>query len=252
MTLILIGTGINFDLTLSAIEELKKCDEIYLERYTNRIENEKINSLEKIINKKIRIIERKEVESNFLINLTKNTEGNVILLVSGDPLIATTHISLMLDAKKTKIETKIIHNSSIYTAAIGKAGLQMYKFGKTCSISTPRENYKPTSWFDIITQNLERDMHTLVLLDTEPEPMHAKDALDLIESIDQKNQNILKNKKILVLSRIGEKDEKITYGEIEKLKKMDSDKLGKPPFAIIIPGKLHDVEQDFLEFLNVA
>ena len=50
--LILIGTGISFDLTLSAIDELKKCDEIYIESYTNLIENENINTLEKIINKK--------------------------------------------------------------------------------------------------------------------------------------------------------------------------------------------------------
>ncbi|MBS3068051.1 diphthine synthase [Candidatus Micrarchaeota archaeon] len=240
--LILIGTGISFDLTLSAIDELKKCDEIYIESYTNLIENENISTLEKLINKKIISLERSQVESKFLIEQAKNS--NVALLVSGDPLIATTHISLIIDAEKARIETKIIHNSSIYSAAAGKAGLQIYKFGKTASIPNPRPNYNPTSWFEIIKENLAREAHTLVLLDTEPKPMDAKTALELIERTNK--DTILKNKKIIILSRIGENNEKIIYNEIEKLKITP---LGKPPFVIIIPGKLHMVEEEYLQQL---
>ncbi len=240
MSLTLIGTGISFDLTISAIDALKKCDEIYLETYTNLIEDEKIASLEELIDKKITKLERKDVESRFLVNKAKTS--HVALLVSGDPLIATTHVSLVIDAKKAKMPVKIIHNSSIYTAATGKTGLQMYKFGKTCSIPNPRPNYNPTSWFDIIKQNLANDAHTLVLLDTEPQPMDAKIALELLEKVDK--NSILKDKKIAVLSRIGEKDEKISYNETDKLAKSN---LGKPPFAIIVPAKFHPIEKEFLE-----
>lgn len=238
MSLTLIGTGIAFDLTLSAIAELKKADAIYIEQYTNLIEDKKVVELEKLINKKITRLERKDVESQFLIKGAKT--ASIALLVSGDPLIATTHTTLLIDAKKAKIEVKIIHNSSIYTAAAGKAGLQMYKFGKTCSISNPRPNYNPTSWFDIIKENMSRDVHTLVLLDTEPHAMDAKVALELIEKVDS-NKIV---KKLVVLSRLGEKDEKIMYGTIEELKK---ENLGKPPFCIIIPGKLHMIEEEYRE-----
>lgn len=238
----LIGTGISFDLTLSSIKELKKCDEIYAETYTNLIEDEKIKFLEKLINKKIIVLERKDVESNFLIKQAKDKK--VALISSGDPLTATTHISLLIDAKNKGIGIKIIHNSSIYTAAAGKAGLQIYKFGKTATIPKPRPNYKPTSWFDIIKENLAQGAHTLVLLDTEPELMDGKKAIELIEETDK--AKIVK--RVIVLSRIGEHDEKITYGEIEEIKQQA---LGKPPFTLIIPGKLHPLEEEYLEFYRV-
>ncbi len=245
MSLMLIGTGVAFDLTLSAIDELKKCDEVYIETYTNLIENEKIAKLEQLLKKKIVSLERNKVESKFLIERAK--DACVALLVSGDPLIATTHVSLLIDAKKVHVKTKIIHNSSIFSAAAGKAGLQIYKFGKTASIPNPRQNYNPTSWFDIIKENLKSEAHTLVLLDTEPQPMDAKVALDLIEKTDK--DKILKNKKIIILSRIGEDNETINYGEIKKLKEID---LGKPPFAITIPGKLHMIEEEYLDEIEIS
>ena len=74
--------------------------------------------------------------------------------------------------------------------------------------------------------------------------MDAKTALELIERTNK--DTILKNKKIIILSRIGENNEKIIYNEIEKLKITP---LGKPPFVIIIPGKLHMVEEEYLQQL---
>ncbi len=242
MSLALIGTGIAFDLTIFAIDLLRKCDEIYIETYTNQIEDKKISSLEQVINKKITRLERKDVESQFLIKRAKT--ASIALLISGDPLIATTHTSLIIDAKKANVRINTIHNSSIYTVAAGKSGLQMYKFGKTCSIPNPRPNYNPTSWFEVIKENLSRDVHTLVLLDTEPQPMEAKLALELIEKTD--SGSILKNKKIIVLSRVGEADEQITYGSIESLRKTG---LGKPPFCVIVPAKLHMIEEEFLALI---
>ncbi len=241
MGLTLIGAGISFDLTLSAVEELKKCDEVYLERYTNIIEEGKIRSLETLVGKKIVILERNDIESDFLIKKAKST--NIALLSSGDPLTATTHITLLIDGKKAGIKTRIIHNSSIHTAAAGKAGLQIYKFGKTCTLPNPRPNYAPTSWFDTIKENVEKGAHTLVLLDTEPEPMDAKTAIELIEKVDKEGLV----KKLVVLSRIGEHDERVVYDEIIQLKSRD---LGKPPFALIVPGKLHPVEEEYLSSVS--
>jgi diphthine synthase len=206
------------------------------------MEEEKIKSLEKLVGKKIEMLPREKVEGKFLVEQAKN--ATVALLSGGDALTATTHISLLLDAKKAGVRTRVIHNSSIFTAAAGKAGLQIYKFGKTASIPFPRENYKPGSWFGIVKENIERGAHSLVLLDTEPNPMEAKKALELL--IEADGEKLLKGKKITVLSRIGEADEKISCGEIEKLKTME---LGKPPFTIIIPGKLHFLEEECLETL---
>lgn len=234
--LILIGTGINFDLTLGGMEALEDSNEIYIETYTNLIENEKIEKLESKIGKKIKKLERKDVESNFLIK--RASEKKVALLVSGDPLTATTHVSLLLDAKKAKIAVKVLHNSSIYTSAAGVTGLQIYRFGKTASLVNPRENYAPKSSLEVIRKNLENNMHSLVLLDTEPKPMEAVKALEMLKEFDY----------AIVLSRVGEENEKIIYGKISDIIRKN---LGSPPFTIIIPAKLHIVEEEYLDNFKV-
>ena len=235
--LYLVGTGISFDLTVGALEELKGCDEVYLEKYTNPIPDDRIAALERAIGRKISVIGREAVEGDFLVKRAEKAE--VALLASGDPLTATTHITLIIDAKKKGIGTRIIHNSSVYTAAAGKAGLQIYRFGKTATLVNPKPGYRPTSSLDVIRQNLSLNMHTLVLLDTEPEPMEAGEALAMLSEFGS----------AVVLSRLGEKDEKITYGSITTLKNA-AKSLGKPPFPIIIPAKLHPLEEEYLAMLG--
>lgn len=235
MTLILVGAGISFDLTQSGLDALKKCDEAYIEAYTNPVDETKIKELEQKLERKIPVLARKDVESSFLVSKAESSE--VCLLVSGDPLTATTHVSLLLEARQKGISTTIIHNSSIYSAGPARAGLQIYRFGKTATLVNPRPNYSPTSSLDVIRKNLEMDMHSLVLLDTEPEPMDAKAALEMLSEFDF----------AVVLSCLGGVNEKISYGKIKELKEIE---LGRPPFTVIIPAKLHPVEEEFLETLR--
>jgi diphthine synthase len=235
MALILIGTGVAFDLTLAGLEALKSCSEAYIETYTNPASKEQITALEKLCGKKITLLERSQVEGPLLVNRAKSSD--VCILASGDPLTATTHITLVIEAKEKDIPVVVIHNSSIHSVAPARAGLQMYRFGKTASLVNPRPNYKPTSSLDIIRENLARHCHTLVLLDTEPEPMEAKKALSMLSEFGQ----------VVVLSRMGYPDEKVTYGKIEDLKNKN---LGTPPCTVIVPAKLHPMEQEFLELLK--
>lgn len=232
--LYLIGAGIAGDLTLEGVEALKRCGEAYIEVYTNPPLADKISSLEKIISKKLTKIERNGVESDFLVKRAKNSD--IALVSGGDPLTATTHIALVIECRKINIPVTVIPNSSIYTVAAGKAGLQIYRFGKTASLVNPRPNYKPTSSLDVIRANLAAGMHTLVLLDTEPKPMEAKDALEMLSEFGY----------AVVLSRLGEKDEMITCGRVDTLKGKGPGTLGKTPFSIIIPAKLHPLEEEYL------
>ncbi len=231
MVLSLIGTGVAFDVTLRGVDALKRCQEAYIETYTNPIAEEKIKELGAIIGKEIVLLDRSRLESPYLVDKAESAE--VCLLASGDPLTATTHITLVIEAKKRGIPVQVIHNSSIHSVAPARAGLQMYRFGKTASLVNPRPNYKPTSSLDVIRENLARNLHTLVLLDTEPDPMEAKAALEMLSEFDS----------AVILSRVGHEDEKITYGKIKDMKKAQ---LGKPPFTIIVPAKLHPVESEYL------
>lgn len=240
-----ISAGISFDLTLNGVEELKKCDEIYAEIYTSPIPKEKVKELEKLCKKKIELIEREKVEGNFLVDRAK--EKKVGLIVVGEALIATTHISLLIECKKTNIETRVIHNSSIFTAAIGKSGLQAYRFGKSATLPYWRKNYEPTSPLEAVEENLKRNLHTILFIDLDPElgPMDAKKGIEMIEQIEKRiGRKIIE--KLVVLSRVGYPDEKISYGTLEELKKKN---LGKQLFVFIVPAKLHEMEEEYLKLL---
>lgn len=235
MPLFLVGTGVAFDITLSGLDALKSCDEAFIETYTNPIEEARIRGLEELIGKKIGLLQRTHLESSYLIEKAKTAK--VCILASGDPLTATTHITLVMDARAKGVDVRVVHNSSIHSIAPARAGLQMYRFGKTASLVNPRPNYKPLSSLDIIRENLARNLHTLVLLDTEPHPMEAKAALEMLSEF----------KEAVVLSRVAHEDERITYGAVAEMKKKD---LGKAPFTIIVPAALHPLEREFLESLK--
>ncbi len=244
MSLSIVGLGVANDITQEGLRELSSSDEAFCEYHTMPIDEKYVRLLEKKCGKKITLIGRDKVEGNFLLKRAKG--GNkVCLLCGGDPLVATTHISLLIDAKKAGIETKIIHNSSILSAACGKSGLQPYKFGKTVTVSYWRPKYEPTSPLLLIEKNLKAGMHTLALLDLDKElgMMDAKLGLELLRKMEGKEGKKVLPAEVVVLSRIGYPDERISFGKIEELLKAD---LGKAPFCIAIPSEMHEVEREYL------
>ncbi|MEM2017825.1 MAG: diphthine synthase [Candidatus Pacearchaeota archaeon] len=229
--LYLIGLGLDKeDISLKALEALEKCEEVYLETYTTTLPY-KISELENIIKKKIIILGRDKVESDFLVERAR--KHNVALLVYGDPLSATTHFALLEDAKKKRIKAEVIHNVSILNA-ISNCGLSLYKFGKTTSLPRWQENYKPTSFYDVIKENLSINAHTLLLVDP---GLSLKEAIEQLNKADK--DNLLKNKNIIVASRVGTSKEKILVGKISKLLR----KKVEEPFCLIVPAVLNFFEK---------
>ncbi|MBI4399440.1 diphthine synthase [Candidatus Micrarchaeota archaeon] len=241
--LFFIGLGIwdEKDLSIKALETLKGCNIVFAETYTSELRPNVFKRLEKIIQKKITILGREQVEDGKII-LAKAKNKKVALITPGDPFIASTHISLKLDAEKQKIKTKILHAQSIYTSAISESGLQLYKFGRPCSLSFWSEHYKPTSTLEVILENMRSGLHTIVFLDIKERCMEPKEALELLLEI-QKAKNTKEIDNVLVISRLGSDEQTIRYGNIKTLLIND---LGKPPSLLIIPGKLHFMEEEAL------
>jgi diphthine synthase len=242
--LYLIGTGLYYltDLPFRALKELKKCKEVYLEHYTNLNDISTIKDIEKIINKKIKILDREDAESEFL--LEKARTEKVALLVPGDPLSATTHISLIIDCKQKRIDYKIVHASSIFTA-VAESGLSLYKFGAACSIPIYTESFKPDSFFDIIEKNLSVGLHTLVLLEVkgQNEFVGVKSAVELIKKIErEKKLGIIDWKSVIGISKLGSEKQSLFLVDSQKIKEA-------PPLCIIIPGELNKVEKENMDSL---
>lgn len=236
--LYLIGLGMDKkDISLKGLEAIKNCNHVYLETYTN-VYYYTQKEIEKIIGKKTIKADRKLVENGTEI-LENAKKKNVALLVSGDPLSATTHIDLMLRAKKEKIKVNVIHAPSVFTV-VGETGLQLYKFGKTGSIAKWQPNYSPESFYDLIKENQNIGAHTLLLIDI---GLPVREALGYIDSIAKSRDPEMLAKKIIVCENLGTGEQKISYAKLQELIK----KKYSLPACIIIPGKLHFMEEEMLK-----
>jgi len=239
--LYLIGVGLDKkDISMNALEAIRKCKKLYFENYTN-VMPYSLKDLEKVIGRKLVPADRKFVEeADDLIREAK--EQDIGLLISGDPLSATTHIGLIIRAKKEKLKLKTIHATSVFNA-VSETGLQLYKFGKTASIAKWQPNFNPESFYDSIRQNLSMGNHTLLLLDI---GLSVKEALGYIESIAKARDLEMLHKEMIVCEKLGTDKQKITIGDIHRL----SDRKYSLPACIIIPGKLHFIEAEMLELLK--
>jgi len=244
--LTLVGLGLYdfYDITLRGLKAIEEADFVFAEMYTSRLIGESIEDFERKTGKRITVLDREIVESGKeLLDLAR--DNRVVLLVVGDPMAATTHLSLRLMAEEMGVETRVIHNASIITAAPGLMGLQHYKFGRIVSLPFPHENYFPTSAYDFIEKNQAMGLHTLVLLDINPRPMTANEAMEiLLKMEDVKKRGVIKDNTLIgVIARAGAPDCLVRAGFIGDLIKED---FGPPLHSLIIPGTLHFAEAEAL------
>ncbi len=246
--LYLIGAGLGDikDLSVKAVEALKTCDHIYLESYTSLYQSSK-EDIETYLGKEITLAPRNLVEDNPEI-LDKAKKGNAALLIIGDVFAATTHVELYQRARKEGIKVQVMHNASVLTA-VGIVGLELYKFGKTTSIPYPSKGFFPTTPYDVYEKNREMGLHTLFLLDLRPAEdrfMTVNEAIAQLKAIEEKEKSGLITDDLLAIgcARLGV-DPTIKAGTISELEKTD---FGKPPHCLIIPGKLHFMEEEMLSF----
>ena len=107
---------------------------------------------------------------------------------------------------------------------------------------TWKKNYEPDSFMDIVQENQSMKAHSLILCDI---GLDFKDALkQLEESAKRKNISM---KKIVVCQALGTKLKKIRYGNVKDFEKEHF----KNPFSIIIPSKLHFLEQEVLKDFEI-
>src|SRR2546422_6136872 len=168
MSLAFIGLGLNDEkgMTLEGLEEARQADSVYGEFYTNIMPNLDLKRLEKEIGKKVEVLSRSQLEDEGGEKLLRAaSRERVAFLVPGDPLIATTHVSLRLSLARMGIPSRVIHAPSIVSAVCGATGLQSYKFGK--SITVPRDQPLPRPVLHTISDTKDRGLHTLILLDVQ-------------------------------------------------------------------------------------
>lgn len=282
--LIGLGLGDAKDITLKGLEIIKKVDKVYLENYTSILCSDR-NELEKLYGRSVIVCDRDMMEQGCEVILDSAKDGGAAVLVVGDPLNATTHTDLLLRAVSRGIPYQVIHNASIINA-VACCGLQIYNFGETVSIPFWTDTWKPESYYDKILRNRRNGLHTLCLLDikvkepnlellvkgikkTDPSRfMSFSEAASQLISIvrnrkadptneDCDGKSLIEDKQgyvdleetstCLGLARIGSSNQKIVRKTLIEATSFD---LGAPLHSLVIPSRLHPLEEEMLELFS--
>ena len=242
--LYLIGIGLNDekDISVKGLEAVKKCEAVYLESYTSNLSCS-VEELEKFYGKKIITADRELVEKKAEETILRDAKTkDTALLVIGDVFGATTHIDILLRAKKAKIETKIIHNASILTA-VGVTGLELYKFGKVTSIPFNHEFIK--SPVNVLKSNQSIGFHTLFLLDLDPKNNRFITVSDAAKYLIK--EGVEGDKLAVVCAQLGSDKPFIKAAQLREIQEL---KIDKYPQCLIIPGNLHFMEEEALKLYS--
>ena len=242
MTLTLISIGLNShnDLTQAGIQAARQADHLYAELYTMKLQTS-TEQLAAMIGRPVHPLPRGGLEENADKLLREAKEGSVAVLVGGDALSATTHISLIIDAEKQGTKWRVVHGSSIFTA-VAETGLSLYKFGKTVTVPLPEKGPVDTV-LRTLRENREHGQHTLILLDLNiPEERY----LTIPEAVQRLTDTGSFSPETLLVgvARLGSDSPTIRADKAENLKHHS---WGDPPHALLAPGALHFLEEEALK-----
>jgi diphthine synthase len=252
-----VGLGLSMDhITKKALNVLQNSDKVFVEHYTSFYYPDlHVVFSEHVRTKKTVFVSRKTLEDEAGKILWESLEKgeNVSLAVIGDPFIATTHIALRNSAIKRGYKTSYVPGVNIYSYSISRTGLFNYKFGASSTIVYPWGNIVSTYPYKVLVENYQRGLHTFFYLDISEEkgPMNAADALKTLIDIEKREKkNVVRDdSRVVVIQHAGWPDERIVYGSIRDI---IADEKMSPPHAIIFPGKLHFVEKEALEALEIG
>jgi diphthine synthase len=247
--LVFVGLGLNdeYGITLKGLEEIKTATDVFMETYTSRMPDFNLQNFEALCGKKICFITRQILEEENGKQLLQAAEaGKVVFLVPGDPFIATTHVTLRIDAEKLGIRTRIVHGISIMSAIVSLSGLHNYKFGKTVTVPFPETSAETP--YNVVAQNKKLGLHTLCLLDLrEPENRYLtiNQAFETLQTVEvHKQEKIVTPDTVAVgIARAGSDNPVLKAGFVKDLVAFD---FGAPPYSLVFPGDLHFMETDAL------
>jgi diphthine synthase len=247
--LVFVGLGLNDEkgISIKGLEETKTADYVFMELYTSLMPEFDLQHFEALCSKKVQVVSRRELEEeNGAVILEAARKGKAVFLVPGDPFIATTHVTLRVEAENHGIKTRIIHVASIISAIISLSGLHNYKFGKTVTVPFS-ENFSETP-YNVIAQNKKLGLHTLCLLDlkaTEKKFLTINQAITMLLEVERKNKKgvITPDTVAVGIARAGSDNPTLKADFLKGLVNYD---FGEPPYSLIFPGDMHFMETESL------
>jgi diphthine synthase len=255
--LVFVGLGLHSErsMSLQGVEEAKTAEKVFAEFYTSLMPELSFLNLERLVGKRITLVSRKDLEDDCGKKVLEAAEkGKAVLLVPGDPLIATTHVDLRIRAKKQGINTRVVHGTSVISAVMGLSGLQNYKFGRSVTVPFTDGGVVADTAYNVIEENKKRGLHSLCFLDLKMEEkryMTVKEGLKTLLNVEQQKQKgvVTSNTMAVGVARAGSNQPAVKADIVKELQKHD---FGSPPHSLIFLGKLHFMEAEALIVLAEA
>ncbi|AWR98321.1 diphthine synthase [Acidianus sulfidivorans JP7] len=252
-SLYFIGLGLSKKfLTKASIDAIKLADLVFFDSYTSISCDIDIEYLKKISGKDIILANRNLLENDSNKILHFLDEGKSVAILSiGDSMIATTHVSLAVEAKNRGHKIVIVPGISVQCYIISKSMLSSYKFGRAVTLVYPYEGRLDMSTYEVIKNNINSNLHTILYLDIrDGKPMSAREAIMyLLKMEEEKRENIITdNTWIIVGQRLGCDDEEVKSMTVKEALEYN---FKDPPHIIIIPSKnLHYMEVEAIKCLH--
>lgn len=251
LTFIGLGLWDGRDVSLRGLEEARAAEVLFYETYTSKLGGAEPRDLEALYGKPLTAVTRQEVEDGHRILDAARTK-DVAFLSIGDSMAATTHVDLRVRAAKLGIRTRVVHGASITVAVSGLLGLQSYKFGRSTTLAFPHGAYLAESPYDVIATNLQRGLHTLVLLDIDSEKgryMTATEGARILGDIAKRRGPAAMPRAeslACVVARAGSPNPLLRCATLAELAQED---FGPPLHTLVVPGELHFLEEEALRVL---
>ncbi|PUA31134.1 MAG: diphthine synthase [Candidatus Terraquivivens tikiterensis] len=244
ITFVGLGLGPKKHITEAALDSIRRADVVFLDTYTGMLPKETVDFLRKI-SRRLVLADRYTLEEGAEALLRDAVEKEVVVAVQGDPFVATTHISLALEACKRGIACKTVNGISSYSAAASLSGLQAYKFGRAVTLPSEDSVESVRSVYENILENMSRGLHTLVFLDTKGNGLRIPVALSRLRELEGslKKGVVSDDRLVVALARLGYEDCVVKAGRVVELLAWD---FPDPPHMLIFPGKLHFLEREAL------
>ncbi|MCS7094374.1 MAG: diphthine synthase [Thaumarchaeota archaeon] len=245
MSLIGLGLGSKGYVTEEAWRAMRGSSVVYLDAYTSFVEEELMDEMRREVGDRLVIADRSTLEDRARELIVRASTEDVAVAVPGDPLIATTHSALIVEACRFRVPWRVIHGVSILSAAISRSGLSPYKFGRTVTLPRGADGETLRGVWRVIAVNAALGLHTMVLLDTAGGGLTAAEAAEmLLESGARSNlDEALRDPSVVYCARVGMRGERVGAVKLSSLRELD---LPSPPHVLMIPAELGPGEREFL------
>jgi diphthine synthase len=251
MTLSFVGLGLGSVeyLTRGAEKALLSSEKVYLDTYTGYLSSELEEFLRNLLGERLIHADRKKLEDD-LHEIVEEAKGKEIVIAApGDPLIATTHISILLEAVKRGVSVR--PRSMAFRYSRPPRATPAYRHTSSAEPSRFPEGRRTRfsrGVYQVVAQNEERGLHSLILLDTADGGLSASEAAEYLLRIEEKiGHGVFRRDRIVVvLANVGLRTAQKMCNALGELPRTT---LQSPPHVLIFPGDLNFVEREALKMI---